>query len=434
VSASLTGLSVTAVIVAVLAAVATALGPVGESVEGTPIKVQRTGAADAPKVVLAVGAIHGNERAGRAVIRALRRSKPPRDVQVHTVYTANPDGEAAGTRQNARGVDLNRNWPYRWRGGGAPFDTYFPGPSAASEPETRAMMRLIRRLEPDVTLWYHQALSLVNLPRPAHPADAGIIRRYGRAVGLPARKLPFYRGTATSWQNHHFPDSTAFVVELDAGSLSRAQARRHARAALATPNVARLGTTAESSDVRRPRMVQDRIPFPSARRRQMAAYSMRHYGVREHRLLDVRTIVQHYTASDSYASAWNTFAANDPDVEFGERPGVCAHFLIDSDGTIHQLVALKLRCRHTVGLNHRSIGIEHVGTSDAAVMENPAVLRSSLRLTRWLQRKFGVPRRHVIGHAESLSSPFHQERVEEFKGRTHSDMQPATMRRYRKRL
>ena len=421
---------------AALAAITTAFAPVGQSVNGEPIKVVRTGGADAPKVVLAIGDIHGNERAGRAVIRSLRRSTPPDDVQVYTVYTANPDGETANTRHNANGVDLNRNWPYRWRAGGSAFETYFPGPSAASEPETKAMMRLIRRLEPDVTLWYHQALSLVDLPRPRLPADAGVIRRYGRAVGLPARELPFYRGTATSWQNRHFPDATAFVVELGAGSLTRAQARAHARAALRTvaPNVAQTTTKSGLSDVRRPRMVQSRIPFPKERRRQMAAYSKRHYGEREFRLRDVRTIVEHYTASDSYASAYNTFANNAPDVEFGELPGVCAHFLIDSDGSIHQLVPLKWRCRHTVGLNDRSIGIEHVGTSDAAVIGNPAVRRSSLRLTRWLQQKFSIPTRYVIGHAESLSSPFHHERVDAFKHRTHGDMQPATMDRYRARL
>lgn len=400
----------------------------GQSVQGQPINAVRTGDVDAPKTVLVVGAIHGNERAGRAVVRELRRMTPPGDVQVHTVYSANPDGEDAGTRQNARGVDLNRNWPYRWRGGGSAFETYFPGPRAASEPETRTMQRTIRRLEPDVTLWYHQQLSLVNLvPR----ADASIIRAYGDRVGLPARTLPFYRGTATSWQNRTFAGTTAFVVELPAGSLSRADARTHARAALAT--VAPPDTRAAAS-VARPPMTQDRVPFGRDRKRQMAAYSKRHYDVAAHGLTDVQTIVEHYTANTSYSATYNTFAANAPDVEFGELPGVCAHFVIDTDGTIYQQVPLKLRCRHTVGLNDRSIGIEHVGTSDASVMESPRVLRSSLRLTRWLQQRYDVPRRDVIGHSESLSSPFHHERVDAFKGRTHGDMQPATMKRYRRML
>ncbi len=378
------------------------------------------------RTVLAVGDIHGNERAGRAVIRQLRRITPPAGVRVVTVATANPDGEAANTRQNAHGVDLNRNFPHRWRGGGKPFDTYYPGPAAASEPETRRMMRLVRRYRPDVTLWYHQHMSLVTLlPR----ADNDLIRAYGDRVGLPAQRLPHYRGTATSWQNRTFKRDTAFVVELPAGSLTQAAARRHARAALATVAPA---TAAPSAA--RPAIDDDPIPFGKDRMRQMRRYSKRHYGVPAHRLREVKTIVEHYTASTTYASAWNTFAANAPDVEFGERPGVCAHFLIDTDGTIHQLVPLTLRCRHTVGLNDRSIGIEHVATSDRGVMGNKRMLRASLKLTRWLQSEYDVPARYVIGHAESLSSPFHHENVAAMKHRTHGDMQTTTMKRYRRKL
>ena len=136
---------------------------------------------------------------------------------------------------------------------------------------------------------------------------------------------------------------------------------------------------------------------------------------------DPKVIVEHYTASSSFSSAFNTFAANAPDVEFGERPGVCAHFLIDRDGTIHQLVSLRWRCRHTVGLNHVAIGIEHVGVSDADVMGRPRQLAASLRLTRWLQARYGIPTRDVIGHAESLSSPYHHERVAAMRKRTHGD-------------
>jgi hypothetical protein len=89
------------------------------------------------------------------------------------------------------------------------------------------MQRLIRRERPDLTVWYHQALELVTLvPR----ADAALIRAYGRRTGLPARVLPRYRGTATSWQNRRFAGTTAFVVELAAGPLEPAAARRHARA------------------------------------------------------------------------------------------------------------------------------------------------------------------------------------------------------------
>ena len=166
----------------------------------------------------------------------------------------------------------------------------------------------------------------------------------------------------------------------------------------------------------------------------MRAYSRRHYGDGRVKLVDPKAIVEHYTASTTYSSAFNTFASNAPDVEFGERPGVCAHYVIERDGTIHQLVSLRWRCRHTVGLNHTAIGIEHVGVSDADVMGRPAQIGASLRLTRWLQGRFGIRTRDVIGHAESLSSPYHHERVAAMRNRTHGDFQRATMRRYRARL
>ena len=113
---------------------------------------------------------------------------------------------------------------------------------------------------------------------------------------------------------------------------------------------------------------------------------------------------------------------------------MCSHFVIERDGTIRQLVALKWRCRHTVGLNHTAIGIEHVGVSDADVMGRRAMVRSSLALTRWLQARYGIRTRDVIGHAESLSSPYHQEQVAAMRDRTHGDFSRATMRGYRDRL
>jgi hypothetical protein len=88
-------------------------------------------------------------------------------------------------------------------------------------------------------------------------------------------------------------------------------------------------------------------------------------------------IVEHYTASDSFSSAYNTFAADVADSELHELPGVCAHFVIDRDGTIYQLVPLTTMCRHTVGLNYTAIGVEHVGTSDAAILGNPRQLGAS---------------------------------------------------------
>jgi N-acetylmuramoyl-L-alanine amidase len=407
-----------------LAAATTAL-LFGHSAEDRPLRATRVG--EGPVKVLVVGSIHGNETAGHAVLARLRRARPPEGVELWLVESVNPDGVRRGTRQNARGVDLNRNFGRRWAGGGRPFDTYFPGRGAFSEPESRAVRRLVRRIRPDVSVWFHQHLRLVNL---SSGADPRVVRDYARRVGLPARTLPNYRGTATSWQNHTYPGTSSFVVELAAGPLPARGVRRHAEAVLAAGERA----VARAAQAPRPRIVWRKIPFGSARRAQMRAYARRHYGLNTAALRDPKVIVQHFTASSTFSSAFNTFAANAPDVEFGERPGVCAHFIVDRDGTIYQLVSLRLMCRHTVGLNDRSIGIEHVGNSDAEILGRPAQIRASLRLTRWLQARHGIRTRDVIGHAESLSSPYHHERVARMRTRTHGDFARPAMRRYRARL
>ena len=90
--------------------------------------------------------------------------------------------------------------------------------------------RVVRRLRPDVTVYYHQALDLVNLPR--RNGDRAVVRAYARRARMRAAFLRDLRGTATGWQNATFPGSTAFVVELPSGALAPAQARRHARAVL----------------------------------------------------------------------------------------------------------------------------------------------------------------------------------------------------------
>ena len=182
-----------------------------------------------------------------------------------------------------------------------------------------------------------------------------------------------------------------------------------------------------------PREVRRPIPFGDDRKAQMQAYARRHYGIDSFSLRP-RVIVQHFTASNSFASAFNTFASNSPDVEFGERPGVCAHYLIDRDGTIARLVPTSIMCRHTVGLNHVAIGIEHVGTSDGQVLGNRRQIAASLRLTRSLQGRHRIATRDVIGHNENRSHRLHRERVGRFKNQTHGDFTPRSMRRYRRAL
>ena len=176
------------------------------------------------------------------------------------------------------------------------------------------------------------------------------------------------------------------------------------------------------------------IPFGRARKQQMAAYSLRHYGEDTYVLSHPKVIVEHYTETATALQAYNTFAPDVPDSEFGELPNTCAHFLVEPSGRIDQLVALTLRCRHTVGLNWTAIGIENVGLSDAQILDDHAQLSASLRLTRWLRCTFGIALNNVIGHNESLSSPYHHERVASFAHQTHSDFNHADMHVYRTRL
>jgi N-acetylmuramoyl-L-alanine amidase len=191
---------------------------------------------------------------------------------------------------------------------------------------------------------------------------------------------------------------------------------------------------AQAANVPEPKIVRRFIPFGAKRHREMVAYAKRHYGIGSDRLTDPHVIVEHYTDSADAQSAINTFTADTPDVELHELPGVCSHFVIDTDGTIYQLVALNQMCRHTVGLNYTSIGIEHAGFSDRQILNRPAQLRASLSLTRWLRCRFGVSIRNVIGHNESLSSPYHHERVARLRHQTHDDWKKADMDVYRRRL
>ena len=74
------------------------------------------------------------------------------------------------------------------------------------------------------------------------------------------------------------------------------------------------------------------------------------------------------------------------------------------------------------------------GCSDGEILGRPAQLRASLRLTRWLQSRYAITTRDVIGHAESLSSPYHHERVARLRTQTHGDFARPAMRRYRAKL
>jgi beta-N-acetylhexosaminidase len=206
-------------------------------------------------------------------------------------------------------------------------------------------------------------------------------------------------------------------------------------AAAAALTTAAGGGPSLHASVRKPHVVWKPIPFGAKRRRETTAYVRRHYGSGSWRLRHPHVIVEHYTGSNSFASTYATFASDARDSELHELPGVCAQFVVDRDGTIYQLVRLNTVCRHTVGLNYTSIGIEHVGTSDAQILHNRPQLKASLRLTLWLMRaRFTIKFRNVIGHNESLTNPWHKELYPAWRCQTHGDWTYEDMTIYRKKL
>lgn len=192
-------------------------------------------AVDDPQriVVLVVGVIHGDEQAGLDVVAELRglpATEIPANVDLWLLPALNPDGVAADQRHNANQVDLNRNFPYNWGVIAEPGNWEYSGPSAASEPETQAMIEFVKYLRPDMTVWFHQdAFSIA----PSSGADGPLRREYARLTGLPLEGVPggTYTGVAATWQRKTFVDDTAFIVELGA-TMAPGEALTHARAIL----------------------------------------------------------------------------------------------------------------------------------------------------------------------------------------------------------
>jgi Zinc carboxypeptidase/Penicillin-insensitive murein endopeptidase len=201
----------------------------GRTTRGRPIRAFRVGNPRAARRVLVVGCIHGTECAGLAVTGRLLNLVTPIAADLWIVQNLNPDGLALGVRQNGRGVDLNRNFPSEWRPLGRRWDPQFSGPNPFSEPETRAAADLVAQIRPSDTIWFHQPQALVRAWGQSIPAA----RRYARLARMPFRAIRWPRGTAPNWQNHRFPGTSSFVVELPAGELTHAAAERHVRAILA---------------------------------------------------------------------------------------------------------------------------------------------------------------------------------------------------------
>jgi protein MpaA len=200
----------------------------GRSELGRPIRAVELGNPSGPSL-LVVGCIHGDECAGRAVVRLLERSPPPLHADLWLLDDLNPDGFARGTRQNGRGVDLNRNFPSEWHPIGRRWDPQYSGPRSLSERETRIAVKLVLRVRPAISIWFHQPQAIVRAWGRSIPAA----RRYALLAGAAFRALRWPGGTASNWQNHRFRGASSFVVELPPGPLARRAAARYARAVLA---------------------------------------------------------------------------------------------------------------------------------------------------------------------------------------------------------
>ena len=202
-------------------------GIAGHSAAERPIGLLQRGDPARDGEVLVFGCIHGDECAASAIQHPLLPGSgcPDPASDIYLVPNLNPDGFALETRLNGRGVDLNRNFPAEWKSIGAPGNPQYSGPRPFSEPETRLAARIVRRLSPEVTIWFHQHHASRPLVR-AWGQSVPAARRFANLAGLPFRRLPWLAGTAPNWQNRSFPGASSFVVELPRGPLpNRAESR-----------------------------------------------------------------------------------------------------------------------------------------------------------------------------------------------------------------
>jgi murein peptide amidase A len=196
-------------------------GVVGRSAEGRRIGMRQAGDPALSGAVLVFGCIHGDECAARGIRPSspLAAGCPDPHSDVYVVPNLNPDGAVRGTRLNGRGVDLNRNFPTGWRPIGERGDPQYSGPRPFSEPETRLAARIVRLLGPEATIWFHQHQGRRAFVR-AWGQSVPAARHFARLAKLPFHLLPWPAGTAPNWQNHRFPGTSSFVVELPPGSLA----------------------------------------------------------------------------------------------------------------------------------------------------------------------------------------------------------------------
>lgn len=177
---------------------------IGTSVQGRPIYAERWGPASARRTIVVLGQVHGDECGGTVLVDELRR-RPVPDTTVWIVPTLNPDGYAAFIRENAHGVNLNRDG------------------LAASAPETRALFGLLDDVHADLVVHghspYREAMHFGS------DLAARLAWQVARATGWGfayAGELPPDRAYLWQGQEHHGSRPDALLLEFAAMSPAEA--------------------------------------------------------------------------------------------------------------------------------------------------------------------------------------------------------------------
>jgi hypothetical protein len=155
----------------------------GRSVEGRDIVIRTNFDPAAPppaNITLLIGGQHGDEP---ATVDLLESFEAPEDEPVAVLARANPDGLAAGTRTNARGVDPNRNCEFNWSASSVEPS----GPRPWSEPESRAVRDFIVAFQPTKIVSLHWALAEID----ADGAQSSSLAEAMWASLSPAQRLPY---------------------------------------------------------------------------------------------------------------------------------------------------------------------------------------------------------------------------------------------------